>query len=54
MWNVGKYRLWAWIYLGLLEILWAFYGIATKQYGFLLLTVGYVTIYIINYKRWKN
>lgn len=54
MWNVGKYRLWAWIYLGVLEILWTVYGILTEQYGFLLLTVGYITIYTINYKRWKK
>jgi hypothetical protein len=54
MWNVGKYRLWAWIYLCVLEILWTFYGIMTKQYGFILLTVGYITIYVINYKRWKQ
>ena len=54
MWNVGKYRLWAWIYLCCLEILWTFYGIMTGQYGFILLTVGYITIYVINYKRWKK
>jgi len=54
MWNIGKSRLWAWIYLGILEILWTFYGILTEQYGFLLLTMGYITIYTINYRRWKK
>jgi hypothetical protein len=54
MWNVGKYRLWAWAYLGVLEILWTVYGILTEQYGFILLTIGYIMIYTINYKRWKQ
>lgn len=54
MWKLGSYKLWAWVYLGILEVLWAAYGFFTGQYGFILIAIGYVTIYMLNYKRWKQ
>ena len=50
---VGSYKVWAWAYLFFLEILWAAYGYFTGQFGFILGAIGYMVIYMINYKKWK-
>lgn len=54
MWKVGSYKVWAWVYMCFLEILWGTYGVLTGQYGFILGAVGYITVYMINYNKWKN
>jgi hypothetical protein len=54
MWKVGSYKVWAWIYMCCLEVLWATYGTLTGQYGFILGAVGYMIVYLINYNKWKN
>jgi hypothetical protein len=54
MWKVGSYKVWAWIYMCCLEVLWATYGTLTGQYGFILGAVGYMIVYLINYSKWKN
>jgi hypothetical protein len=54
MWKIGSYKMWAWVYMCCLEVLWASYGTLTGQYGFILGSVGYITIYMINYNKWKN
>lgn len=54
LWQLGKKRKWAWFYLGILEIVWAVYGIMTGQPGFILGSLAYMLIYIKNYRQWRK
>jgi hypothetical protein len=49
---VGKKTVWGWPVLMLNECLWVIYALTTHQYGFILASVGYGTIYIKSYREW--
>lgn len=51
---VGR-KLWqAFIVLIVAEILWIVYSIQTKQYGFIAGATAYITVHIINTRRWMH
>jgi hypothetical protein len=49
---VGKKTVWGWLVLMLNECLWVIYALTTRQYGFILASVGYGTIYVKSYREW--
>jgi hypothetical protein len=51
---VGKKTLSGWLILMLNECLWLIYAITTRQYGFILASVGYGAIYIKSYSEWRK
>lgn len=50
----GRHQWWAWLLLASNELLWIIYAVTTKQYGFILGAIGYITIHTINAQRWRN
>jgi hypothetical protein len=51
---VGRKTVWGWPILMLNESLWVIYALTTHQYGFILASVGYGTIYIKSYSEWRQ
>jgi hypothetical protein len=51
---VGSFKVWAWIYLLMVEILWIVFAIATKEYGFILSSIGYSAIHFTNWRKWRK
>jgi hypothetical protein len=49
---VGRKTVWGWLILMLNESLWVIYACTSHQYGFILASVGYVTIYVKSYREW--
>lgn len=47
----GNKNRWGWALGIFAQILWAYYGIATHQYGFLISCLGYGFVYIRNFIR---
>lgn len=51
---VGKKTLWGWLVLCVNEIIWIAYALATDQYGFIIMALAYMTVYIKSYLGWKS
>lgn len=51
---VGKKTLWGWLVLCVNEVIWIMYALATKQYGFIIMALAYVSVYIKSYRGWKS
>ena len=50
---VGRKTIWGWLVLMLNECLWVAYALDTRQYGFILASIGYGTVYVLSYRKWK-
>lgn len=44
---------WGWVLGVCAQVLWFSYGTATKQWGFLVSSLAYGSIYVVNYRRWR-
>lgn len=51
---VGRKTIWGWVVLFCNESLWIYYAINTKQYGFILGSLGYMAVYIKSYMHWRQ
>ena len=51
---VGRKHIWGWIWLTFNEVMWIYYALATKQYGFIFAAVAYSIVYIKSYIHWKD
>jgi len=51
---LGRKSIWAWLILIFNEILWTTYSLITHQYGFIVASVGYVIVYLRNYREWRK
>ena len=51
---VGRKTVWGWLVLMVNECLWVAYALHTRQYGFILASIGYGTVYIKSYVKWKK
>jgi hypothetical protein len=51
---VGRKTVWGWPILMLNESLWVIYALTTHQYGFILASIGYGTVYIKSYADWRK
>ncbi len=49
---VGKKTAWGWLVLFANECLWITYALLSKQYGFILMAIAYMFIYIKSYREW--
>lgn len=54
LWLAGKGKKEGWLFGLAMQVAWAVYSIASKQYGFLLSCLGYGWVYARNYRRAKN
>lgn len=52
MYAVGLKRRWGWAVSMTTQALWAFYAVGTGQFGFLIGTVSYFTVYLKNWIGW--
>lgn len=51
---VGKKTAWGWIILFVNECLWITYALLSKQYGFLIMAIAYMIVYIKSYFSWTS
>lgn len=51
---VGRKTIWGWLILCINECLWIIYGLATKQYGFIVMALSYAAVYIKSYIHWRK
>ena len=51
---VGRKTIWGWLILCLNECIWIAYGLATKQYGFIVMALAYAAVYIKSYLHWRK
>lgn len=51
---VGRKTIWGWLILCINECLWIMYGLATKQYGFIVMALSYAAVYIKSYIHWRK
>ena len=49
---VGRKYWWAWLYLSVVNLLWTYYSITTRQWGFLITSIIYAFIYAKNLRDW--
>lgn len=53
VWLVGRKKIEGWL-IGLsCQGLWFFYALSTHQYGFIVSSVVFAVVYVINYRKWK-
>ena len=54
LWVAGSGKSWGWL-IGLgIQVVWIWFAIATKQYGFIVSAIAYSIVYGRNYKKWKS
>ena len=51
---VGRKTIWGWLVLFLNEVLWIFYALTTKQYGFIFAAVAYGIVYVKSFMHWRK
>lgn len=51
---IGRKNIWGWVVLFFNETLWLVYATQTKQYGFYLGSIAYMTVYIKSHFHWRN
>ena len=51
---VGRKTIWGWLVLCVNECIWIAYGLATKQYGFIVMALSYAAVYIKSYLHWRK
>ena len=51
---IGRKRIWGWIWATLNEVMWIYYAVTTKQYGFIFAAIAYSVVYIKSYLHWKR
>ena len=51
---VGRKTIWGWLILCVNEVLWVFYALSTKQYGFIFMAVTYAAVYIKSFLHWRK
>lgn len=51
---VGRKTIWGWVVLFLNEVLWIFYALTTKQYGFIFAAVAYGIVYVKSFMHWRK
>lgn len=51
---VGRKTIWGWGVLFINECLWLIYATQTKQYGFYLGSIAYMSVYIKSYIHWSK
>jgi hypothetical protein len=54
MFMVGQKTLKGWLILLCNECLWIFYSFKTEQYGFIVMALAYMIVYIRSYLEWKK
>lgn len=52
--TVGRKNKWGWVVLFFNESLWLVYAFQTDQYGFILGSLAYMTVYIKSHRRWSR
>jgi hypothetical protein len=50
----GRKIWWGWLFNLANEILWVIFAVITKQYGFILMAIGYSAVYANNARNWKH
>lgn len=51
---IGRKTIQGWIVLFINETLWIVYALQTKQYGFILGSLAYMSVYARSYKFWNK
>jgi hypothetical protein len=51
---VGRKDIWGWLVLSTNEFIWIAYALATDQYGFIIMALAYLAVYIKSYIGWKS
>jgi hypothetical protein len=51
---VGQKTIRGWLILACNEFLWIGYALSTKQYGFIVMALAYMIIYIKSYREWNR
>lgn len=51
---VGRKTIWGWLVLCVNECIWIAYGLATKQYGFIVMALAYAVVYVKSYMHWRK
>jgi hypothetical protein len=51
---VGKKTAFGWLILFVNEILWITYALISQQYGFLLMAIAYMIVYLKSYREWTS
>jgi hypothetical protein len=51
---VGQKTIWGWLVLTTNELLWIGYALSTKQYGFIIMAMAYMAVYIKSYREWNK
>ena len=51
---VGRKDIWGWLILSINEFIWIAYALATDQYGFIIMALAYLAVYIKSYIGWKS
>lgn len=54
MYIAGKRLAWGWMFSIFTQVLWVTYALAITQYGMIIGSMGYLTVYIKNYRKWRN
>ena len=54
LWFIGSHHRGAWAYMLGVECCWMTWAILTTQYGFILSSIGYATVHILNWRRWRT
>lgn len=54
MYFVGRKTVWGWLVLLVNEVIWVFYALITKQYGFIVMAIAYAIVYIKSFLSWKK
>lgn len=53
VWLVGRKKIEGWLVGLSCQALWLFYALSTHQYGFIVSSVVFAVVYVINYRKWK-
>ena len=51
---VGKKTPMGWVILFTNECIWIAYALATKQYGFIVMALAYMAVYVKSYRSWTS
>lgn len=51
---IGKKTIQGWIVLFINETLWIIYALQTKQYGFIVGSLAYMSVYVKSYRYWNR
>lgn len=54
MFMVGQKTVKGWLVLFSNECLWIFYALRTHQYGFIIMALAYMIVYIRSYLEWNK